>query len=154
MRLRVLIFEDKPSIRKILWMLGDRRGYEVLTFSDPALCPFHGKPPYPCPRSTVCADLLLVDLRMPEVPGLDFVEALVARGCPAPQIALMPGAWAPAEHARAVRLGCRLFRKPFAIAELLAWFAAVEARVAPTRALLDWWAPRWRTARSAPGAGL
>ena len=31
MRLRVLIFEDEPSIRKILWMLGDRRGYEVLT---------------------------------------------------------------------------------------------------------------------------
>jgi hypothetical protein len=64
----------------------------------------------------------------------------------------MSGAWSEAAHARAARLGCRLFTKPFAITEILAWFATAEARVAPTRVLLDWRGHGWRIEPPAPGA--
>ncbi len=150
MRLRVVIFDDEPAIRQGLGALCADRGYEVFTFPDPTLCPLYVLPPCPCPPGSVCADLLLVDLLMPEVDGLAFVEGLLAKGCPAPQIALMSGAWSPAARARALRLGCRLFRKPFALADLLAWFATVEAQVDPTRALLDWPGQGWRIEPPAP----
>jgi len=151
MRLCVVIVEEEPAMRQFLSTVCARRDYEVLTFSDPGLCPLYISPPGPCPRGTVCADHLLVDLLMPEVDGLDFAEGLLAQGCPAPQIALMSGAWPPAAHARAARLGCCLFTKPFAVAELLAWFDTAEAQVAPTRALLEWQAHGWRLEPPAPG---
>ncbi len=143
MRLRAVVFDDEPAIRQTLSAMCDRRGYEVLTFPDPGLCPLYLMQRCPCPRGTFCADLLLSDLNMPEVQGLDFVEGLFAKSCIGPHVALMSGAWSPAAHARAVRLGCRLFSKPFSSAEILAWFDRVEAQVEPTRMLLDWRAQGW-----------
>ena len=144
MRLRAVVLDDEPIIRQLLWTLCDRRGYEVLTFPDPGLCPLDVMDRCPCPPGTVCADLRLSDLHMPEVQGLDLVEDLLAKACVAPHLGLMSAAWSAAAHARAGRLGCRLFPKPFALAELLAWFDTVEAHVAPTRALLEWRGQGWR----------
>jgi DNA-binding response OmpR family regulator len=144
MRLRAVIFDDEPAMRQVLWALCDRRGYEVFTFPDPGLCPLYGMRSCPCPLGTFCADILLSDLNMPEVQGLDFVEGLFAKSCVAPHIALMSAAWSEAARARAVRLGCRLFTKPFSSTEMLAWFDTVEAQVKPTRTLLDWRSQGWR----------
>jgi len=144
MRLRAVIFDDEPVMRQVLWALCERRGYEVFTFPDPGLCPLYAMHRCPCPHGTFCADLVLSDLNMPEVKGLDFVEGLLAKSCVAPHVALMSGAWSEAGRARAVRLGCRLFTKPLAGAEIFAWFDTVEAQVEPTRALLDWRALGWR----------
>jgi hypothetical protein len=62
-----------------------------------------------------CADIILSDLNMPQVQGLNFVETLVAKGCVVPHIALMSGEWSDADETRAARLGGRLFRKPFSL---------------------------------------
>ena len=150
MRLRAVIFDEDPAIRQGLGALCARRGYEVLTFPDPGLCPLHGMDRCPCPPGTGCADLLLSDLHMPEVQGLDLVEGLFAKACVAPPLGLMSAAWSAAAQARAGRLGCRLFTKPIASAELLAWFDTVEAQVAPTRALLEWRGQGWRIEPPAP----
>jgi DNA-binding response OmpR family regulator len=154
MRLRVVIFDDEPAIRQVLGALGEDRGYEVLTFSDPGLCPLYAMDRCPCPPGTVCADVLLSDLNMPEVQGLDFVEGLLAKACVAPHIALMSATWSEAAQARAARLGCRLFTKLFSIEEILAWFDTVESQIDPTRALLDWRGQGWRIDPPAPEARL
>ena len=151
MRLRAVILDDEPITRQLLWTLCDRRGYEVLTFPDPGLCPLHVMHRCPCPQGTVCADLLLCGLHLPEEAGLDFAEGLLRRGCVAPHLALLAGGWSEAAWARAVRLGCRLFRKPFSSAEILGWFDIVETQVDPTRDLLDWRGQGWRIARPARG---
>jgi DNA-binding response OmpR family regulator len=151
MRLRVVLFDDEPAIRQVLGALCKDRGYEVFTFPHPGLCPLHVMDRCPCSPGTVCADLLLSDLHMPEVQGLDFVESLLSKQCVAPHLGLMSARWSPAAYARAARLGCRLFTKPFPLAELLAWLDAAEAQVAPTRALLDWAAQGWRITPPAPG---
>ena len=138
MRFRAVIIDDEPSVRQSLEYLCARRGYEVLAFPDPGLCPLYVSPPCPCPRGIACADLLLVDQYMLEVDGLDFVAGLRAKGCAGLQIAAISGAWPPAARARAVGLSCRLLRKPFELPELFAWFDSVEAQVDPRRLLLDW----------------
>ncbi len=42
---------------------------------------------------------------MPQVQGLEFAEAFLAKGCVAPHIVLMSGNWSEADEARAARLG-------------------------------------------------
>jgi len=150
MRLRAVICANEPPIRQFLSMVCARRGYEVFTFPDPRLCPLHGMPRCPCAPDTVCADLLLLALHLPEGAALDFVEALLDKGCVAPDVALISGDWSPAAHARAVRLGCRLFRTPFEIPEFLGWLHSMEHQVDPRRVLLDWQRQGWRTAPPTP----
>jgi DNA-binding response OmpR family regulator len=151
MQLRAVIIDDEPSVRQSLEYLCARRGYEVLTFPGPGHCPLYVSPPCPCPRGTACADLLLVDQYMLEVDGLGFIAGLRTKGCVGLQIAALSGAWPPAARVRAIGLGCRLFRKPFELPELFAWFDSVEAQVEPRRVLLDW--PNWEERTSfGPGA--
>ena len=64
---------------------------------------------------------------------MDFVEALFAKGCVAPHMAPMSGEWSEADEARAVRLGCRLFARPFPLTEIDAWLTKVETLVPPDR---------------------
>ena len=113
MRLRAVILDDNAGIRQALWALCDRPRVRGLHLPRTRALPAPRHRPVPvCPGIT-CADIILSDLNMPQVQGLDFVETLVAKRCAAPHIGLMSGAWSAADEARAVRLGCRLFHKPF-----------------------------------------
>jgi DNA-binding response OmpR family regulator len=152
MRLRAVILDDHAGIRQALWALCDGRGYEVFTFPSPGLCPLHVMDRCPCAPGITCADIILSDLNMPQVQGLNFVEALVAKGCAVPHIALMSGEWSDADEARAAHLGCRLFRKPFSLADITAWLTTVEARVPPDRGLLAWDSCAWGRQTPAQGA--
>ncbi|MFH0909403.1 MAG: response regulator [bacterium] len=138
MRPRVLIFDDDPLIRQMLWAVCDRRGYEVFTFPDPGLCPLDAKGQCPCESGTSCTDIIISDLEMPCVKGLDFVETLLGNGCHCRHIALMSGAWSDHNVARARELGCKLFAKPFPISEITEWLVQVERALSPDRQLHDW----------------
>ena len=152
MRLRTLILEDDPGTRQALRSVCERRGYEVFTFPDPALCPLHVMDRCPCAPGITCTDIFS-DLHMPHVHGLDFMEALFAKQCVAPHIALMSGEWSEADEARAVRLGCQLFAKPFHLTEIDAWLTRVETLVPPDRGLLPLSAPAWWGRPTAPSQG-
>ena len=52
-------------------------GYEVLAFPDPGVCPLHTLAHCQCPRSTICADMVISDVNMLSVSGLDFIEDLL-----------------------------------------------------------------------------
>jgi hypothetical protein len=92
----------------------------------------------PCAPGITCTDIILSDLNMPLVQGLDFVEALALKHCAAPHIALMSGTWSEADEDRAARLGCRVFRKPFSLVAIDPWLAKVATLVSPDRGLLPW----------------
>ncbi len=153
MRLRAVIFDDDPSIRQFLWVVCDQRGYEVFTFPDSGICPLELIHRCPCPAGTICADLIISELHMLRVNGLDFVEALPTKGCAVSHLALISAGWAEADRARAIRLGCHLFTKPFTFRQLTSWLEHVETLVAPTRRLLDWDAQGWRGPAPPEGPG-
>jgi DNA-binding response OmpR family regulator len=138
MRLRALIFEDEAGLRQLLWTVFDRRGYEVFTYPDPAVCPLQHATACPCPEGSICADVIVSDIHMPGTQGIDFVEGLLRKKCRRPRLAIMSGHWTEAERARATRLGCEVFEKPFKLAEMAAWLDEVERTIAPGRRLFDW----------------
>ena len=137
MRLRALIFDDEPLIRRLLWSICDRRGYEVFTFPDPGICPLQRETTCPCLEHMTCSDIIVSDLEMPLVNGLDFIESLLGKGCRCHHIALISGTWCDQDLARAEKLGCAFFEKPFRIEEFIAWLARVERSIAPGRQLLE-----------------
>lgn len=138
MRLRAIVFDDEPLMRQLLWAVFDRRGYEVFSFPDPGICPLHVAQQCPCPDGTVCADVIISDLQMPDVNGLDFLEGLIGKGCRRPHFAMTSGQWTEAAAARARQLGCRLFVKPFHIHDIIQWLEEVEPLIAQDRQLINW----------------
>jgi CheY-like chemotaxis protein len=152
MRRRAVVFDDEPLMRQLLWAVFDRRGYEVFTFPDPGVCPLHVTERCPCPEDTLCADIVISDLQMPNVNGLDFLEALMGKGCRKPQFAMTSGAWTEAEVERARQLGCKVFLKPFHISDIIQWLEEVEPLIVPDRQLLNWYEHKW-LAKSADASG-
>ena len=138
MRRRAVIFEDDALIRFALWKLFDDRGYEVLTFPEPGMCPLHVVRECPCPANTSCADLIISDVNMSGTNGIDFLEGLIQKGCKQRHFALMSGAFSDADLVRAARMGCALFSKPLEMEVLKTWVEAVEQSILPERQLYNW----------------
>jgi len=112
MKFRALILEDDPSLRLMMQRILEQRGYEVVTYRDPSLCPlYHGNV---CCQA--CVDILITDNRMPNVTGLEFLESQHCKGCNIKNVAVMSGAWEDEE---------------------IDWLDECEAKVDPSRVLSD-----------------
>ena len=133
MKIRVMVFEDNIFLRSMMNDFLRRRGYEVVAFSDPSDCPLL--------RSETClhacADILISDLSMPNVTGLQFIKNQIQKGCHIQNMALMSAAWTREEHEYAKQIGCQVFNKPFNFGELNLWLDERESRINPHRVLTD-----------------
>ena len=112
-QMRILIVDDQPAQVALLEKLLRREGYvHVHGITDPA------EVPELCQRRT--PDLLLLDLHMPGLDGLELLARLappVTRGM---SIIVMTGTDAPSDHRRALELGAhRVLIKPLDPRELL-----------------------------------
>ena len=115
--IRVLIFEDNNFLRCTLKdFLGDF-GYEVFTFEDPVASPLYKKNYCDCRTGKTCADIIISDVNMPCINGLDFIRGQIQKGCKVKSRALMSGDWTHTNLQIARNLGCRIFTKPFDIIE-------------------------------------
>ncbi len=138
MRLRALVFDDNEIVRVLLSTLLRKRGYEVRSFSEPGACALYTHADCNCMNDSPCADVLITDVRMPNVSGLEMVEQLLRNGCKIKNIAFVSGSWTEAEYAKAYELGCKIFQKPFQISEIDAWLEASEKSVQADRVLAEW----------------
>lgn len=138
MKLRVLIFEDDENIRQLLWTLSDRRGYETFTFPDPGLCPLHVADTCPCSGSETCADVIISDLKMPNVDGINFIKGMKKKGCKCHHIALMSGSLTENDMLSVNQIGVKLLKKPFELKELIEWFEEIEKSIDEDRKLAAW----------------
>ena len=139
--LRVLIFEDNPIIRSALKELLSEFGYDVFTFQDPVASPLYKKRYCDCQSGKACADILISDVDMPFVNGLDFIESQVQKGCKVKNRALMSGDWTDSSIQSALNLRCQIFHKPFDIRKIVRWIEACQNRIDPLRELSDWSGP-------------
>ena len=142
MKIRALVFDDEKILRELISSVLKRREYEVHDFSEPGLCPLSLDRECPCPAGYTCADIIITDLNMPNITGLEFIENQIKHGCKVRNIALISGDWSEPETKRAHELGCLTFSKPLRIAELIDWLNQCEKRIDPNRKLWDWLADK------------
>ena len=137
-KFRAIILEDSPSILRLFTDLLTERGYETFGFSNPAICPLQLLPECRCDENQTCTDIIISDLRMPNITGLGFIEIQKRKKCKCRHIALVSASWTEKDLSIARSLGCKTFTKPFFFQELEDWLDEVEADIEPSRELLNW----------------
>jgi len=136
---RTLIFEDDEATRFLLASLLRRRGHEVLDFSSPVFCPLYKKSDCGCSLKNACADMLITDMRMPRVTGLEFLRLLLEKGCRIPResLLLVSSDLKKEEMEECRELGVTFLSKPFSLNDFQGWVAACEKRIDKNRKLMD-----------------
>lgn len=108
---RVLIVEDDPSTRRVIVLLLQLRGYEVFQTGEPreGIDWVDGEE----------IDLVISDLHLPHMSGIDMAEAIARDDGAPPMIALTSGASGLVSKAEACGHFETVLRKPVDVNELL-----------------------------------
>lgn len=117
---RILIAEDQSDIRNLLVLNLRNAGYEVTDVAD-GLAALASE-------TTQSNDLLILDLMMPGLDGLEVCKTLRARGCNTP-ILMLTAKSTELDRVLGLELGADDYlTKPFSLAELLARVKALLRR--------------------------
>ncbi len=109
---RIMIVDDDTSLRTALFRALDRKGFQVITSSSMKEAIQLGQSERP-------ADLVLVDLRLPDGDGIDLMTEL-KRNNPATQFIVLTGFGTIESAIRATKSGAEHFiTKPFELDEVL-----------------------------------
>jgi CheY-like chemotaxis protein len=137
MKYRTIVCEDNEYVREIFNYILQERGHEVFSFKDAGDCPLNSFPECKCNHINPCTDLIISDVSMPKVNGLEFIENLRNNGCRIKNIALVSGYWTERNISKAKEFGCAVFHKPVAPEELFEWIDTCEKDIDPQRVLLN-----------------
>lgn len=135
MKPRVLIFEDDDILRSTLEDVLKGLEYEVVAFSNPGVCPNYDSDNHNCPLDYACADIIISDVNMPTLTGLELMEDRRRKGCKAKYRALMSGDWSDSNLQHAQELGCKVFHKPFNLRQMFQWLDDCSKQIDPARKL-------------------
>ena len=107
----ILLVDDEPRVREVVRMMLERAGHRVVEAEsgEDAITQFN---------TMESVDLLVSDLQMPGLSGLELFDRLVAR-LPSLRVLFISGAASPAHLATIARKGAALLEKPFS-AQMLA----------------------------------
>jgi CheY-like chemotaxis protein len=113
-----------------------QRDYEVIACREPVRCPVYDDGA-PCSQSRPCGDLMITDICMPRMTGLEMLEAQKRQGCKLDirNKAVLSGSIDQAAFEAIQRLGCASFLKPFRLAQLEKWVLECELRMDLSRPL-------------------
>jgi hypothetical protein len=75
---------------------------------------------------------------MPVETGIEFLTNRFKFGCKIKFRALMSADWTEIDLQSAEKIGCRVFRKPFDLGELLEWLDTCRKQIDQKRILSDW----------------
>ena len=116
----VLVAEDQADIRELLVMNLRNAGYEVTAVADGVAAL--------ASQNETASDLLILDLMMPGMDGLEVCKALRARGRSTP-ILMLTAKSTELDRVLGLELGADDYlTKPFSLAELLARVKALLRR--------------------------
>jgi len=138
MKIRSLVLEDDNFLRNSIMELLKERGHETYGFPDPSLCPVYLKRNCPCKLEYACADIMITDIQMPNITGLEFIKNQTKRLCKIPNKGMMSGRWTESQEEKATKLKCKIFKKPFDTDEFIEWIQKCEKQINPGRKLLSW----------------
>ena len=135
MKYRTILCEDNKYVREVLNFILEERGHEICSFEDAGDCPLSSLTECKCNHINFCSDIIISDISMPKLNGLEFVENLRKKGCQIKNIALVSGYWTEKDISRAKKIGCTVFHKPVHPEALSEWLDNCEKDIAPQRVL-------------------
>lgn len=125
----LLLVDDDRQIRQLLREVGEREGFEILEAAD-------GDAAIAAMRRRHI-DLVLLDLQMPRVNGLDVLRAARASGMSS-RIALMSGAATADQAVEAIKLGAsEYFSKPLDLSRVRALLSAMRREFQDRNSMLE-----------------
>lgn len=127
---RAIIYDDDPTILELLTIFFEDLDYEVIANSEPAPCPVY-QDDATCLKRNPCGDIIVTDLIMPGMTGLEMLTHQARRGCgiDVRNKAVHSGSLEPGSLEAIGRLGCSFFHKPAPLSELRAWVRECESRM-------------------------
>jgi len=120
---RVIVFDDDVAVLELLSEFLIDNDYEVHSYSDPSewRCCSSEEDFCPIGVDETCTDIIITDIRMPNITGVELIRSLEKKHCKVQNVAFMTGA-AECDQLEFVKEhGYKLFRKPFDLTDIEAW---------------------------------
>jgi CheY-like chemotaxis protein len=134
---RILLFGNQEEISSLYSLFLRSKGYEVLHFPSPTTCALINNQTCTCPRDHVCADMIIADMDMEGMTGLELIRHQDERGCralPEHKAVISKGLTYNQER-EAAALGCKTLLKPFRLMDMMEWVRKCEQGIRPERKL-------------------
>jgi CheY-like chemotaxis protein len=127
---RAVVIDDDENISLLFKHFLSGLDYEVMAYTEPVVCPVYTGAGS-CARQEPCADLIITDYQMPNMTGLELLQAQAERGCKlTPRNKALLSGYIDAEKVEAIqRLGCSYFEKPVSLRKLEGWIKECEYRI-------------------------
>jgi CheY-like chemotaxis protein len=128
---RAIIFDDHETTLLALKKWMSKRGYEVIAFNEPIICPIYEKKTESCIKENQCADIIITDFKMPRMNGIELLQYQSQRGCTLDiKNKAIISAYMDDENKKAIKkIGCIFFEKPLELSELSDWLSECEKRI-------------------------
>jgi response regulator RpfG family c-di-GMP phosphodiesterase len=137
MKTRIIFVDDNEQIRNLMKRYLELKGYEVFVFEKAGICNVDKNDKCMQEENKVCADIIISDIHMPDVSGIEFVEHLKLCQCKCQNIALISGSWSSEHIQKAQEINCKIFSKPFVFKDVVNWVKECEGRINRKRMLSD-----------------
>jgi CheY-like chemotaxis protein len=134
---RILFFGNQEEINSLYSLFLRSKGYEVLHFQSPSACALIKKQTCSCPRNHVCADMMISDMDMEGMTGLELIRQQYERGCRAltEHKAVISKGLTSSQKSEAAALGCKTLLQPFRLKDMMEWVRKCEQGILPGRKL-------------------
>lgn len=134
---RVIIFNrDRERLKMMTYYFNVRGGYEVLTYREPLICPVWVSDA-DCSNSSACADIIISDLVIPKMTGIEFFREQSRRGCKVSMKnkAIIVGHFDEIKINEIVEPGYVVFEETIDFHKMTAWLLAREQQMDLSRPL-------------------
>ena len=119
--MKAVLVDEEDLVRRFMGSVLECFGVDVHVFVDPTECLQHWRRHSGDVQNRSWADIVVTDVRMPRMSGLDFAKELISGGFEPERIAVMSGSWTDQDVKRLRALGCARFAKPIDLSEFKEW---------------------------------